>query len=239
MTLKLDLKTLLEKYDYFIFDLYGTLIDLRTDEWIETTWVKWIDYLDKKGIRHPKLTEFREDFFSLDKAYRQKPTPFTYPEIDVMEVYDELFTRYGNKKIDSSELFEISYEFRKCSIEYIKLFEGVEEFLSILKKENKKTFILSNAQSSYTLYEIQGFSLDKMVDDYIMSSDFKCMKPDKAFFDAIVLRGGIKKDRAIMFGDSYQNDYLGAKEYGISGLWLNGEDYSDKIYKRFVNEYKR
>lgn len=41
------------------------------------------------------------------------------------------------------------------------------------------------AQTSYTLPEIKAFRLDEMVDDFLMSGDEGCMKPDKAFFDLL------------------------------------------------------
>lgn len=233
----MDLHFYLENYDYFIFDLYGTLVDIHTDEWAEETWLKWMSYLDSKGIKHPGLMDFREEFFTTDKAYREKPTPYTYPEIEILEVYDELFTKYGNEKIPKAELSEISYEFRKCSLEYKRLFDSVEDFLEILHRTGKKVYILSNAQSSYTLPEILELGLDKMTDDFIMSSDFRVMKPDKAFFDEIVRRNNIEAERALMIGDSYDNDYQGAKEYGMGGLWLYGDDAPNLIYRRFVEDY--
>ncbi len=217
-------------FESFIFDLYGTLIDIRTDEWAIETWLKWCEFLDKEGIKHPTPEVFREEFFAKDREYRQRPTRFDYPEIDVLEVYDELFYKYGNAPIDKERLFEISYRFREASTVYKKLFPGVEAFLKGLRSIGKGVYILSNAQSSYTLYEIQEFKLDEMCDDYIMSSDFRCMKPDKAFYDEIIKRNNIVRDKAIMFGDSYENDYLGAINSGLSAIWLNGDDRADVFY---------
>jgi len=222
-------------YDNYVFDLYGTLIDLRTDEHCDETWEKWIKNLDERGIKHPPLEEFRRDFFDKDREYREKPTPYTYPEIDVLEVYDELFTKYGNPPINPGELYEISYQFRMASYDYIQLFEGVPEFLEKLHRLGKKTYILSNAQNSYTLPEILYFGLDKMVDDYLISSDYRVMKPDKAFFSALVEKHNLDRGRSIMFGDSRENDYEGALASGFAGVWLHGEDYSDKFYKRYID----
>lgn len=57
-------------YDNYLFDLYGTLIDIRTDEHSDDTWQKWCGYLDAHGFRHPAFDEFREDFFAADAALR-------------------------------------------------------------------------------------------------------------------------------------------------------------------------
>lgn len=221
-------------YDNYIFDLYGTLIDLHTDEHRDDTWIKWLAILDERGIKHPPFEEFRREFFDKDREYRQKPTPFVYPEIDVLEVYDELFRKYGNAPIAPDELFDISYQFRVASTDYNRLFEGVPEFLEKLHRLGKKVFILSNAQRSYTYPEIIHFGLDKMVDDYLISSDYKVMKPDKAFYTAIIEKHSLVRERSIMFGDSRENDYEGAINSGLAAIWLHGDDYSDKFYKRYI-----
>jgi len=212
------------EFDNYIFDLYGTLIDIHTDESCDETWEKWIAFLDDSGIKHPALNRFRDDFFRKEKEYRLRPSIYEYPEIDVLKVYDELFTRYGNRKISDAELFEISYRFRVASRDYCRLFEGVPAFLNTLRARGKKVYILSNAQRSYTLYEITHFKLDKLVDDYLISSDYGCMKPDKAFYDAIVRKHSLDRSRSVMLGDSYENDYRGAINAGLNAIWLSSVD---------------
>ena len=67
------------EFDNYIFDLYGTLIDIHTDEYCDETWEKWIRFLDDKGIKHPSLSLFRDDFFNKDKEYRLRATEYEYP----------------------------------------------------------------------------------------------------------------------------------------------------------------
>lgn len=210
----------IEKYDCFLFDLYGTLIDLHTDEWAAKTWKKWLKWLDKRGIKHPSYIQFRREFFMWDKLFRQKALadgPFTSPEIDVVDIYRILFTQYGNKLTDE-ELKEASWEFRKASTEYIRLFKGVEEYLKMLHENGKKVYILSNAQATYTEPEIIMFCLNNMVDAYYMSSDYKCMKPDPKYFDVAIEGNNLDRKRTIMIGDSESSDIAGAVASGIDSF---------------------
>lgn len=219
------------EFDNYIFDLYGTLIDIHTDEYRDETWEKWIVFLDGAGIQHPALDRFRDDFFYKDKKHRQRPSVYEYPEIDVLQVYDELFTLYGNRQFSDAELFEISYRFREASRDYCRLYEGVPAFLQKLRALGKKIYILSNAQRSYTLYEIKHFQLDKMVDDYLISSDYGCMKPDKSFYNAIVRKHKLDRSRSVMLGDSYENDYRGAINAGLNAIWLSGATAAEGFYR--------
>lgn len=217
-------------FDNYIFDLYGTLIDIHTDEYGDETWEKWIAFLNTQGVRHPGLARFRDDFFRKDKEHRLRASVYEHPEIDVLRVYDELFTSYGNRKLTDAELFEIAYRFRVASREYFRLFEGVPAFLKKLRALGKKVYILSNAQRSYTLYEITHFKLDQMVDDYLISSDYGCMKPDMAFFNALVQKHCLARSRSVMLGDSYENDYCGAVRAGLSAIWLSGANAAEQFY---------
>lgn len=225
----MTLSDMLSKYDNFIFDLYGTLIDIKTDEWDLCTWEKFCLFLDEKQIKHPDIETFRNDFFNLDKRYREKSITYEYPEIEILDVYRELFSKYGNGEINN--LSAVSYKFREVSREYMRLMPDILSFFEILRKEGKKIYILSNAQASYTLPEIQHFELDKLTDDFIMSSDYGCMKPDIHFYKAIMERNCLKKERTVMFGDSYENDYLGGVNFGIGGVHVSGKDFWTRLIR--------
>lgn len=221
------LEELLKDYDHFIFDLYGTLIDIRSDERADSTWERFCVFLDELGIKHPDKAEFRDDFFELDRKYRERRTDCVYPEIDILEVYDELFERYGNGSVSDIPL--ISYKFREISREYMRLMPGVDVFIDVLKNAGKKIYILSNAQASYTLPEIQHFELDRLFDDYRMSSDYGIMKPERAFFDMIVKENGMQKERTVMFGDSFENDCMGAKNAGMDYFHVSNKEIYEKL----------
>lgn len=210
------------KYDNFMFDLYGTLIDLHTDEWAPKTWKKWLKWMDGRRIKHPDMITFRREFFKLDKEFRDKALQegvYEVPEIDVLEIYKILFTKYGNKLSDDA-IAEASWEFRKASTEYIRLYPGTEKYLRELRKNGKKVIILSNAQASYTRPEIIMFGLDRMVDDYFLSSDYKCMKPDVKYFNVAIDKHNLDRSRTIMIGDSASSDIAGAKNAGIDSFQI-------------------
>lgn len=233
MGLKVSDMNNIEKYDYFIFDLYGTLIDLRTDEWDIQTWKKWGAILDEKKIKHPVSYIFRYQFFKKDKLYRKRMLSlgeYTNPEIDVIDIYKELFQKYGNKGLPEELIYEVSYQFRVASREYIKLFPGVEEFLKKIRESGKHAYILSNAQASYTLPEIKMFGLDELTDDFIMSSDYKCMKPDVKFFDELIVRHNMDKSKTVMIGDSLSSDIEGAGRAGIDSIHLIDNNHPNIFY---------
>ena len=221
------------QYDNYVFDLYGTLIDLSTDEHAAQTWKKWGKWLDKHGIKHPYYIQFRREFFAADRALRQKALeegPYEVPEIDVMDIYKDLFVKYGNKNLSEELIKEASYAFRECSRAYIRLFPGVHEYLQRIRELGGHSYILSNAQATYTEPEIKMFGLDTLVDDYLMSSDYRCMKPDKSFFFFLMDKYKMHPDKTLMHGDSASSDVAGARNAGIDSVYLAGENHPSRYY---------
>ncbi len=221
--------------DNYIFDLYGTLIDIRTDEYAAQTWKKWYKGLRRRNLKLPEYYVFRKDFFELDRKKREEAAAtrrFTAVEIDIIPVYRELFEKYGNGILSDELLNEISYEFRIASRFYIRLFPGVRESLEQIRAAGKHPYILSNAQRSYTWPEITMFGLEKLTDDQLISSDYGCMKPDKAFFDRLLDKYQMDRERSGMHGDSLSSDILGAKAAGIKSVHLSGENDPNLFYLR-------
>ncbi len=228
-------------YTNYIFDLYGTLIDIRTDEQDLMTWRKWQKWLDEKNILHPASPEeMRDEFFAMDRAARDKALAsgvFEVPEIDVIPIYRELFAKYGNdmEMLDEGLLNEAGYAFRTASREYMRLFDGVAEFLHLIRESGSRAYILSNAQRSYTWPEICYFDLQNMVEGVLISSDMGCMKPDRHFFDIMIDKYSLDKSRTVMIGDSYENDYRGALGAELNAIWLGPDNPAGRFYREQVS----
>lgn len=230
-------------FDNYIFDLYGTLIDIHTDEHADKTWIRWSGWLDKHGISHPAFKFMRDEFFMMDLAAREqakKEGRVEYPEIDVIPIYKEMFLEYGNNESRLTQEFldEAGYAFRTASREYMKLFPGVKRFLKEIKRTGRHAYILSNAQRCYTWPEICEFGLQDMVCDVLISSDFLCMKPDTVFFNAMIDKHKLDRSRTVMIGDSRENDYEGGLNAGLSAIWLGPDNPAKKFYRspKFIKQ---
>lgn len=213
-------------YENYIFDYYGTLLDSYNDEKDLGYWNKWLKVLDSKGIKHGDCLSVRKAFFNLDLEYRKKITldkGYEYPEVDIIDVYRELFSLYGNGVLPDEVLYELAYDFRVATREYIRLYPGVEEYLKKLRNMGKRLFVLSNAQRAYTWPEITMFDVDHMVDGVIMSSDYGCMKPEVDLYKILFEKYGLDKATSVMIGDSISSDVAGAKAFGIDYIHLVGD----------------
>ena len=207
-------------YKNYIFDVYGTLVDIHTNEHELATWQKMADTLRFYGVEY-SATELKETYFSACELQITKgKAKFAFPEVDVVEVFRQIFENRG-KKVGKALATHLAQEFRAFSTEYIRLYPNVLETLAKLKKAGKKLYVLSNAQSCFTKTEIAKLGLRKYFSGIIYSSDCGCAKPDGKLFDCLINKYGLNKKECIYVGNDAYTDVVGAKNGKIDCLWIN------------------
>lgn len=206
-------------YKNYVFDVYGTLVDIHTNEYELATWQKLADTLRFYGVNY-SAQELEETYFaSCDLQIQQGKANFQYPEVDVVEIFCQIFANKG-KKAGKSLATHLAQEFRAFSTQYIRLYDGVVETLTKLKKAGKKLYVLSNAQSCFTKTELGRLGLRKYFSGIIYSSDYKCAKPDAKLFETLVKKYNLDKKETIYIGNDGFTDVVGARNAKIDCLWI-------------------
>lgn len=223
-------------YKNFIFDVYGTLVDIHTNEYDETTWQKLRDTLSFYGVEY-SVTELREAYFSsCELQITLGKKRFVHPEVDVVEVFRHIFEN-KNKKASRSLAAHIAQQFRAFSTEYLRVFDGVQETLRELKRAGKKLFVLSNAQTCFTRPELNKLGLTKYFSGIIFSSDEGCAKPDPALFNRLVEKYRLNKRECVYIGNDPCADVDGARNAKIDCLWLKTAHTPTDKQPKFMPKY--
>ena len=81
--------------------------------------------------------------------------------------------------------------------------------------------IVTNHVTSEQVKKIATIGVEPFVDELVVSEEVGVAKPDSRIFEAALLRLGGTPDEAVMIGDSWSSDILGATEMGIRAIWLN------------------
>ena len=127
-------------YKNYIFDLYGTLIDINTDEDYEDLWIEMADFYSMKTASYD-AKELKETYHKLckeeEKKLIKKYKNITHHEIDIHNVFKKLYTLKG-VKVSTSSVSATAQYFRILSTKYVRLYDGAEEFLISLKEKGKK-----------------------------------------------------------------------------------------------------
>lgn len=219
------------KYRNYIFDLYGTLIDIHTDEEQPELWEFMADYLeenfgapyDPKGLRQDYLRICRDEEEKLAARNGSR-----YPEIKIEWVWKRLIGR----PCPEADMRRLCNAFRDRSRDKLVKYEGVTETLSAIKKAGGRVFLLSNAQRLFTEKELEVTGLVQYFDDIFISSDLGVKKPDKEFISALISKHGLKSDECVMIGNEVLADVGVACAAGIDAVYLNTYDHSQDEIKR-------
>lgn len=227
-------------YQNCIFDLYGTLIDIRTDESGEDFWNTVADIYKSYGAEYTgKEIELYYHKLSKRESRLTRLKHLTYDkiEINLENVFIGLYTRKGVKPTDKM-IQDTAVRFRKASTQLLKLYDGVIDLLESLKKANKKVYLLSNAQRCFTYPEMCDLKIEKYFDGIFISSDCACCKPSKVFFNKLLKKYNLDKSKSIMIGNDCISDMQGAHAVGLDGLYIHQEISTPLEGHKLICKYK-
>lgn len=211
------------KYRNYIFDLYGTLVDINTDEWSAQLWKKMAILYGYHGAAYT-YRELHSEYIRLveeeKKAAIKRNPLFSVIDIKIEKVFRQLFKQKG-AKVSKPLVLEVCEVFRCFSTKYIKLYDGVVELLDTIKENGGRIYLLSNAQRIFTENELNMLGLTPYFDGICISSDEECSKPDPYYFLILFDRYRLKKEESVMIGNDWRSDIGGAADFGIDSLYIH------------------
>lgn len=166
-------------YQNYIFDFYGTLVDIRTNESKPYLWKKMSELYTALGAVYT-ASELRRNFRRLEKE-AECAWDAENVEIDLTKVFAELY-RVKGVTCDETQARMTAITFRTLSRKYIRVYDGVVELLTELRARGKGVYLLSNAQTNFTRPEIDTLGLTEYFDDIFISSEQGYKKPSTVFF---------------------------------------------------------
>lgn len=204
-----------------IFDLYGTLIDINTDEEDPELWKMMTTEYEKNGASYTPI-ELRESYRTLVRVEERRQAqlhPGGCPEIQLESVFYKLFAFQGIVP-DRELLNTIGRKFREASTKHLRLYPGVMDMLQALRDRGIGIWLLSNAQHLFTSWELDTLGLTRVFDGVYLSSDYGCKKPDPHFFRTLLEERKIPPQSAVMIGNDAACDIAGAKKVGLATVYI-------------------
>lgn len=226
-------------YKNYLFDLYGTLIDINTNEWKSYLWAKMAELYAFEGAYYSS-TELKNAYFEeaekeKEKIHKEYPQ-YEYIDIQIENVFNNLLKNKGIQPEKNFGLYTAK-AFRVMSTKYIKLYDGALDLLRSLKAKGKNVYLLTNAQRAFTMPELIMLDLVKEFDNIVISSDEFTCKPDKAFYNIILDRYSLDPKECIMIGNDYITDIKGSYEAGLDSLYIHS-NISPEIKGELLSTYK-
>lgn len=214
-------------YDNYVFDLYGTLADIRTNEEKAYLWQKMSDLYTSLGAAYTP-GELRREFRRLEQESTQQVRrkaessglQGVLAEPDLTGVFQRLFQEKG-VSCERQMARMTAVFFRTLSRQLLRVYDGVKETLQELRSRGKGVYLLSNAQSDFTRPELEMLGLAGYFDGILISSEEGCKKPCPAFFHRLIERYDLEPGRCLMVGNDEYADIGGAVKAGMDSLYLH------------------
>lgn len=214
-------------YNNYIFDLYGTLADIRTNEEKPYLWRKMSEFYTSLGAFYTPL-QLRQTFRRLERECicrmqrdaEESGQRDMLVEPDLTDVFRKLFLEKGvNCERQTAQL--TANFFRTLSRQLLVVYDGVKDTLKELHHRGKHLYLLSNAQSDFTRPELEIMGLTEFFDGILISSEEGCKKPCPAFFRRLIERYDLDSARCLMTGNEENSDIAGACYVGMDSLYLH------------------
>lgn len=209
-------------YKNYIFDLYGTLVDINTNEWKVSLWKNMAMIYSLSGAAYTwrELKKTYNEYLQEEIAAVSPEKFSTNPEPQIEGVFTKLYTAKGVPCRPEIASYT-GRVFRALSIKYIRLYEGVNELFDAIRAHDGKIYLLSNAQRIFTEPEMRMLGIYDRFDDVLISSDEGCAKPDVMFFRRVLEKHGLDPKESIMIGNDCNTDIRGAYNAGMDSLYLH------------------
>ena len=227
-----------DTYTNYIFDLYGTLVDIWTNEKAYAFWQSFSFFLTQYG-KEVKPFTLRNAYLSLvhqkeEEMRREKG--YDLIEIDIRDVFKDLLEPI---KVDEEEMQKICTSFRRLSLKRLKAYENTIEVLEYLKKRGKKIYLLSNAQSSFSMQELMDTGVLPYFDAIYISSVYGMKKPHPQFMEVLLKEQGLNKEECVMIGNDLRSDILIAQLWDMDSIYLNTFHLSAQRKARQMKVYRK
>ena len=203
------------------FDLYGTLIDIKTDEHDPLIYSVLSQYLSYHAVKIVP-DELENAYFEAIKWHFQQSKE-EHPEVDVYEIFHSIMRKFGDTRISKATVIYTALLFRSLARKHFGLFPSLIETLTRLK-EHYRMAIISDAQWVFAKPEMGMLSLERFFRMKILSSHFEFKKPDVRLFQIAMEKLRVKPEESLYIGDNLRKDLVGAKRAGMKFIFF-GSDY--------------
>jgi putative hydrolase of the HAD superfamily len=197
---------------HVLFDLYGTLLDIKTNETAPETaraFERWIE--DRYGSQaralerdHPLATDFR----------RMNPGPRPHAEPDLGPVVTRHLERILGREPGPQEVRDAAQSFRTCSRQWLRPIPGARDALQTLGTRFA-IGLVSNAQWLFTEGELASSGLAELLPVKVISSELGVRKPSREIFLAALERLGARAQATLYVGNDPHDDVQGGAAVGL------------------------
>lgn len=131
----------------------------------------------------------------------------------------EMFAAFG-EAVSEAKAVEVALRYRELHQANRRLVAGAGELLEALHGRTKLAIVTNNSVTEQW-DKLRYLGIADHFDAMLISEEIGMTKPDRAIFHAALFRLDCAQGDAVMVGDNWEADVMGARAAGISAIWFN------------------
>ena len=131
----------------------------------------------------------------------------------------EMFAAFG-VAVSEAKALEVALRYRELHQANRRLVAGARELLEALHGRTKLAIVTNNSVSEQW-DKLRYLGIADRFDAVLISEEIGMSKPDRAIFHAALSRLDCAQGDAVMVGDNWEADVMGARAAGIAAIWFN------------------
>ena len=139
---------------------------------------------------------------------------------DVRSERFQTLAAWAGRPVDRATAGELSRRYRSHYQRLRRPVRGAPEFVRGLRGRTRIGIVTNNTVAEQVA-KLAFLGLDRTVDFLVTSEEVGVAKPDPAIFSAALAQARALPSEAVMVGDWWVSDVLGALEAGIRPVWFN------------------
>ncbi len=229
----------MREYQYFIFDLYNTIIQDDANVEREQYHLDTTFSILEKGLYPVKFSELKEKYIEMSRAYDEyhARTGLAFSPFKQVKMWLDSLT------VHDVVIFKKVYDSYINAILQINpsLMRNAKKALEYLREQGKKTALISNTgktPGSILRIMLMELGIYDLFDDMLFSDEVGILKPHPYIFEISVQRLGAVKEDTVFIGDLKHCDYDGALQAGLGAhLFLPQEDDLFQLAVQYTGGY--
>jgi len=222
----------LSSYSAVIFDLDGTLVDTKKFPLVASRNLFMRLGITSEPLFQRYLSALVTEYFRLLDSVIDG-APYMRPWEIVRGAVAFGLESVG-VEVDDETLDAAADEFSSLHLELPTLYPGSEELLSILAERGVRLAVITNSFEDHTDPILRRTGIRDYFDVLIDSGVTRTFKPDPRAFLAALDGLEARPQDALVVGDEYYADIVGAHRAGIDAVWVNIRgDSLDEHLRRF------
>jgi putative hydrolase of the HAD superfamily len=206
-----------------LFDLYGTLADVEIDEMSPHLWNALASYVGERELDDSGAA-LRERFFDLCRVHAERRGTGAI----MSHVIASLLGVDADTSSGRADVREFAVEFRRRSTTSLSLREYTRPLLSELRRSRLRLGLVSKTEALLTDVDLDRLGLRPYFDTVVLSSDVGVAKPSPAIVELALRRLGVAPGSAVMVGDTFSTDVVGARAAGVRPILVSPGAPSDQ-----------